>query len=145
MDAEATVRAYYDALRTGEPLYPFFAREESTVKFGVGERLTGYEAIEAGLSEQTETTEAWSVQSDRLLVETQAEHAWFSDDVFMAWTDTERDATYEFDTRWSGTLQRREDEATLGTDWRFVGMHVSAAVSGEGDTDGNADAGGGEA
>lgn len=125
MDAEATVRAYYDALRDGDPLYPFFASEETTVKFGIGERLTGYEEIRAGLTAQTETTDAWVVDSERLVVESADDHAWFSDDVYMAWTDTERDHRYEFDTRWSGTLQRRSDEADLGTDWRFVGMHVS--------------------
>jgi hypothetical protein len=126
MDAEATVRAYYDALRASEPLYPFFAREKSTVKFGVGERLTGYREIREGLREQTATTEEWTVESDRLLVAERDGHAWFSDDVFMAWTDVERDAPYEFKTRWSGTLEWREDDARLGTDWRFVGMHVSS-------------------
>ncbi|WP_336133740.1 nuclear transport factor 2 family protein [Natronomonas amylolytica] len=124
MDAEATVRAYYDALRDGEPLYPFFAREESTVKFGIGERLTGYEEVEAGLRAQTETTEGWAVDSDRLVVAERDDHAYFSDDVFMAWNSLERGIRYEFDTRWSGTLERREDDR-LGTDWRFVGMHVS--------------------
>lgn len=125
MDAEATVRAYYDALRSSEPLYPFFAREESTVKFGIGERLTGYEAIEEGLREQTETTDGWSVDSDRLVVAERDDHAWFADDVFMAWTDTDRGIRYEFETRWSGTLERRDDDADVETDWRFVGMHVS--------------------
>lgn len=125
MDAESTVRAYYDALRDGEPLYPFFAREESTVKFGIGERLTGYEEIEAGLRAQTETTDGWVADSDQLIVEERDEHAWFSDDVFMAWNSLERGIRYEFDTRWSGTLERREDGEGLGSDWRFVGMHVS--------------------
>lgn len=131
MDAESTVRAYYEALRTGEPLSPFFAREESTVKFGIGERLTGYDEIEAGLREQTETTEGWTVESDRLVVTERTDHAWFADDVFMAWNDTERGIRYEFQTRWSGTLERREDAADTDgasapdTDWRFVGMHVS--------------------
>lgn len=125
MDAESTVRTYYDALRDGEPLSPFFAREESTVKFGIGERLTGYEEIEAGLRAQTETTEGWVVDSDRLIVAERDDHAYFSDDVFMAWNSLERGIRYEFDTRWSGTLERREDEAELGTGWRFVGMHVS--------------------
>lgn len=132
MDAEASVRAYYDTLRAGEPLYPFFAREENTVKFGIGERLTGYAEIREGLRKQTETTTDWSVDSERLVVE-QADdgaHAWFSDDVFMAWSDLERDARREFDTRWSGTLQRRPDAPWDGpgeseTAWRFVGMHVS--------------------
>lgn len=125
MDAEATVRSYYDALRDGEPLYPFFGRGGTTVKFGIGERLTGYEEIRAGLRAQTETTTDWVVDSERLVVEAAAAHAWFSDDVFMAWTDTERGHRYEFETRWSGTMQRRADDADLGTEWRFVGMHVS--------------------
>ena len=55
MDAASSVRAYYDALREGDPLYPYFASETTTVKFGIGERLTGYEAVRAGLAEQTET------------------------------------------------------------------------------------------
>ena len=125
MDAEATVRAYYDALRDGEPLYPFFARAETTVKFGIGERLTGHDEVRAGLQSQTATTEAWAVDSERLVVTASDDHAWFSDDVFIAWTDTDRGHRDEFDTRWSGTLQRRGDDAGLGTDWRFVGMHVS--------------------
>ncbi|MFQ3320273.1 MAG: hypothetical protein ACI8UR_002261 [Natronomonas sp.] len=124
MDAEATVRAYYDALRTGDPLYPFFAREDSAVKFGIGERLTGYDEIREGLRAQTKTTDGWRVESDRLLVTERDEHAWFSDDVFMAWNSHERGIRYEFDTRWSGTLERRENGA-LDTEWRFVGMHVS--------------------
>jgi hypothetical protein len=131
MDAEATVRTYYDALRDAEPLYPFFDRDGTTVKFGIGERLTGYEEVRAGLEAQTASTEAWLVDSERLIVAQTADHAWFSDDVFMAWTDVDRDRRYEFDTRWSGTLKRRADEAGLGTDWRFVGMHVST----EGDVD----------
>ena len=125
MDAEATVRAYYDALRDGEPLYPFFARAETTVKFGIGERLTGYEEVRSGLEAQTATTEGWVVDSDRLVVEESDDHAWFADDVSMAWTDLDSDHRYEFDTRWSGTLKRRADDADAGTDWRFVGMHVS--------------------
>lgn len=125
MDAEATVRAYYDALRDGDPLYPFFARAETTVKFGIGERLTGYEEVRSGLAAQTATTAGWVVDSERLVVDGTDDHAWFSDDVYMAWTDTERDRRYEFDTRWSGTLQRRSDDADLESDWRFAGMHVS--------------------
>ena len=125
MDAESTVRAYYDALRGGDPLYPFFADESTTVKFGIGERLTGYEAVRAGLAEQTETTDDWTVESRRLVVSGTDGHAWFSDDVSMAWTDTEADHRHEYDTRWSGALQHRGDDADLGTPWRFVGMHVS--------------------
>ena len=128
MDAEETVRAYYAALCSGDPLTPFFARTDSTVKFGIGDRLTGYEEIEAGLSEQTETTEEWQVDSDRLVVTERDDYAWFSDDVFLSWIDTESGTRYEFDSRWSGTLERRAETVSGGnleTTWRFVGMHVS--------------------
>lgn len=133
MDAESTVRAYYDAVRTGEPLAPFFARDESVVKFGIGERLTGYAEIREGLTEQTETTTEWRIDSNRLVVTERDEHAWFSDDVFMAWIDLEAEIEHEFDSRWSGTLERRAeareetDEGVVSeTPWRFVGMHVSS-------------------
>ncbi len=129
MDAAATVRAYYEALRSGEPLAPFFAREETTVKFGIGERLTGYTEIRDGLSEQTATTTDWRVESDRLLVTARGDLAWFSDDVRMAWRDLEADIRYDFETRWSGALQRRPEASRRpggpATPWRFVGMHVS--------------------
>ena len=125
MDAASTVRAYYDALRKGDPLYPYFADESTTVKFGIGERLTGYEAVRVGLAEQTETTDDWTVESRRLVVSGTDGHAWFSDDVSMAWTDTEAGHRHEYDTRWSGALEHRGDDADLGTPWRFVGMHVS--------------------
>jgi hypothetical protein len=49
MDARSTVREYYDALRTGDPLAPYFAKEhdddDAFVKFGISERLTGSEQI----------------------------------------------------------------------------------------------------
>lgn len=125
MNAEATVRAYYDALRAGDPLYPFFAREKSTVKFGIGEQLRGFREIREGLRTQTATTDGWEVDSSQLVVTQDDDHAWFSDEVFMAWNSLERGIRYEFETRWSGTLQRREDDADLDTEWRFVGMHVS--------------------
>jgi hypothetical protein len=138
MNAESTVRAYYDALRSGEPLSPFFAREPSTVKFGIWERLTGYEAVREGLQSQTETTDSWTVESSRLIVADRGDHAYFSDDVFMGWNDVERGIRYEFDTRWSGALERRgnstqerekgpDGDPDLGTEWRFLGMHVSTA------------------
>ena len=130
MNAEATVETYYDVLRNEQPLAPFFAREETTVKFGIGERLSGYQDIEAGLSSQTATTTDWEIDSSRLLVTERSDFAWFSDDVSMAWTDLEADTRYAFDTRWSGTLHRRPGEPWNGeadseTPWRFVGMHVS--------------------
>jgi uncharacterized protein YhdP len=124
MDSEATIRAYYETLRQGEPLYPFFAESDDIVKFGISERLTGYDEVEDGLKEQTRTTDGWTVESSDLRVsEREDRYAWFSDDVFMAWTDTERRIRYEFDTRWSGSLERHNDE------WRFVAMHVSTARS----------------
>lgn len=133
--AAATVRAYYDRLRDGEPLFPYFHDDPTTVKFGVGERLRGYDAVAAGLRAQTEITTDWVVESDRLVVGEQGDHGWFSDDVFMAWTDTERDVRHEFDTRWSGTLVRNErgDATEAGQDapsWLFAGMHVSTGVEG---------------
>lgn len=123
MDSEATIRAYYETLRQGEPLYPFFVESEDIVKFGISERLLGYEEVAEGLKEQTRTTTGWTVESSDLQVNEREDSAWFSDDVFMAWTDTERRIRYEFDTRWSGSLERHNDE------WRFVAMHVSTARS----------------
>jgi hypothetical protein len=120
MNAEATIEAYYDALRNGDPLPPFFA-QDSLVKFGITERLTGYEEIEAGLREQTQTTDKWTVESHRLTVTERDDFAWFADDVRMAWVDTEQDERRDHETRWSGTLHRQNG------DWKFVGLHVSVA------------------
>ncbi|WP_049898335.1 nuclear transport factor 2 family protein [Halococcus agarilyticus] len=120
MTAEATIEAYYDALRAGEPLSPFFAESASVVKFGITDRLAGYEEIEAGLREQTETTTDWTVESRQLRVTEHDSTAWFSDDVLMAWRGEDGEHR-EHETRWSGTLERRDDE------WAFVGMHVSTA------------------
>lgn len=136
MDAEATVRTYYDALRAGEPLYPFFAADAEPVKFGVTERLAGYDAVRDGLREQTRTTTDWDVRSRGLRVTERDCHAWFADDVFLAWTDADADVRYSFDTRWSGAMERQESAQTDGDDrqrddsreWQFVGMHVSRAV-----------------
>ncbi len=114
MNAEATIEAYYDALRNGDPLYPFFP-SDAMVKFGISERLTGYEEIEAGLREQTEATDEWVVESRRLEVTEHEGFAWFADDVRMAWNGEKR---HEHETRWSGTLRHEED-------WKFVSMHVS--------------------
>lgn len=41
MNAEATIRDYYAALRTGDPLPPYFAVGPAVVKFGVSERPIG--------------------------------------------------------------------------------------------------------
>ncbi|MFC7115338.1 nuclear transport factor 2 family protein [Natronoarchaeum sp. GCM10025703] len=120
MTAETTVREYYEALRRGDPLAPFFAREASTVKFGIEERLRGYDDIAAALERQTETTDEWRVDSTDLSVTEREGYAWFADVVGMAWTDTGTGERFTFDSRWSGTLEER------GEDWQFVSMHVSA-------------------
>lgn len=135
MDAADTIRSYYDALRTGEPLGPFFADEQAgddaVVKFGISERLVGADEIREGLREQTATTVDWAVESTGLRTTERERHAWFSDTVAMSWTDTERGIRYEFETRWSGTLERRAAAGSpaddAAPDWQFVGMHVSTA------------------
>ncbi|MFC7175565.1 nuclear transport factor 2 family protein [Halosegnis marinus] len=123
MNAAARIRDYYDALRAGDPLHPFFREDETTVKFGVGEELSGYEAVAAGLRDQTATTTGWEVESRDLRVGSEGPAAWFADDVYMGWNDTEAGIRYEFDTRWSGSLLREDDE------WLFTGMHVSTEVN----------------
>ncbi|WP_135363074.1 nuclear transport factor 2 family protein [Halosimplex halophilum] len=145
MGAADRVEAYYDALREGEPLAPFFAPVDGAVKVGISERLVGGDAVAEGLREQTERTTDWSVGSRDLRVTERDRHAWFGDRVSLAWTDTERRIRYEFDTRWTGTLELRgadgssadgadgagEDGATAadgnGDRWQFVSMHVSTA------------------
>ena len=129
MTVAATVEAYYDALRSGDSLAPFFLESPDAVKFGLSERLDGYDAVADGLREQTETTREWVVESSDLATGRRGETAWFADSVFMGWTDVERGIRFEFDTRWSGTLVRVDDaddraDAELH-DWRFAGMHVS--------------------
>ncbi len=122
MNARETVETYYEALRAGEPLGPYFGAPDDgadPVKVGISERLVGLKAIRAGLRDQTNTTTDWAVESRDLRVTERTSIAWFSDAVFVAWTDTERGDRHEFDTRWSGTLER-------GDRWRFVDMHVSA-------------------
>ena len=128
--AEETIRRYYDALRDGEPLHPFFADDGPVVKVGIGERLVGADAVAEGLREQTRTTAGWEVESRDLHVGSAAPadgsddepaFAWFGDAVFMAWNDTERGIRFEFETRWSGALAVRDGE------WHFVEMHVSTA------------------
>ncbi|WP_423750568.1 nuclear transport factor 2 family protein [Salinirarus marinus] len=125
MSAEATVRDYYEALRRGEPLYPYFAERPDVVKYGVGERLVGYDEIAEGLRDQTRTTTDWRVESSTLRVTERDAFAWFSDAVSMRWTDVETDRERDFETRWSGTLERRGDD-----EWQFVGLHVSTPVEG---------------
>ncbi|ESP89065.1 nuclear transport factor 2 family protein [Candidatus Halobonum tyrrellensis] len=130
MTPEETVRAYYDALRAGDPLAPFFVESPNVVKFGVDERLTGYAEVARGLREQTRTTEDWTVESRDLRTVRRgaadladATHAAYSDDVRMAWYDTEAFRDREYETRWSGTLTRTDDDR----EWAFLGLHVSVA------------------
>ncbi|ADJ15213.1 nuclear transport factor 2 family protein [Halalkalicoccus jeotgali] len=119
MNAEDTVEAYYDALRSGDALVPFFAEGETVVKVGISERLVGSERVAEGLREQTRTTSDWVVESRDLHVDGRESVAWFADTVRMSWT-TDGGERHDFETRWSGTLEYRDE------DWRFVGMHVSA-------------------
>jgi hypothetical protein len=125
MDAAATIREYYDSLRRGEPLYPYFAERPDVVKFGIGERLVGYDAVAEGLREQTRTTEGWTVASEALRVTERDGYAYFSDSVALSWTDREADHEYAVSTRWSGTMERRVAAEEADTEWCFVGMHVS--------------------
>ncbi|MFC5972998.1 nuclear transport factor 2 family protein [Halomarina salina] len=133
MTVAATIEAYYDALRAGDPLAPFFLDSPDAAKFGLSERLDGHDAIADGLRDQTETTREWVVESSDLVTGQQDDTAWFADSVFMGWTDVERGIRFEFDTRWSGTLVRVDDESSepdesdgsAPHDWRFAAMHVS--------------------
>ena len=131
--AAAVVRDYYDALRNGEPLTPYFLEDESTVKFGISEALFGSESVREALEEQTATTANWTVESGHLVVSERDAFATFADEMTMAWTDTETGAIERFETRWSGTLVRdgsgdREESGTEdGPPWRFATMHVSTA------------------
>ena len=121
-DAEATITAYYDALRDGESLSSFFAEAPDTVKIGISERLVGYADVADGLSEQTATTDDWTVESHELSVSVGDTHGRFSDQVSLAWTDIQTDTDYRFETRWTGVLRRHDSDA----EWQFVSLHVSA-------------------
>lgn len=123
MSATDTVRDYYAALRDGEPLARFFADREDLVKVGITERLVGYDAVAAGLREQTATTADWTVESRDLRTAKHDGAAWFGDEVVMAWTEDGQ--RREYDSRWSGTLVQVEGLEDDG-EWRFAGMHVSA-------------------
>lgn len=122
MSFEERIREYYAALRAGDPLGEFFADDDSVVKFGISDRLAGGSAIRDGLRTQTERTTDWVVDSQNLTVYDGGEYAAFSDDVRLAWTDTVEAEAYEFDTRWSGTLELQNTSTDAPV---FVGMHVS--------------------
>ncbi|WP_226038986.1 nuclear transport factor 2 family protein [Natrinema sp. DC36] len=126
VSAEAVVREYYDALRGGDPLAPYFVDDERTVKFGIGESLFGGSEIAAALEEQTETTDEWTVESHNLVVTERDGFATVADEVTMAWTKTMTGERFRFDSRWSATLIERDSDDSSAIDWRFVSMHVSA-------------------
>ncbi len=120
MSAEETIRNYYDALRTGSPLAPYFADDGVVVKVGISEYVTGPDAVATALREQTQRTTDWTVESRALEVAERKDHAWFGDRVRLAWRDTIVGRDRTFDTRWTGTLESE-------TEWAFVSMHVSAS------------------
>ncbi|OLZ40109.1 hypothetical protein A6E15_03555 [Natrinema saccharevitans] len=121
---EAVVRDYYDALRNGDPLEPYFLADESTVKFGISEALFGGEVVRSALEEQTATTADWTIESRRLVVERREAVATFADEATIAWTDTNSGDRRRFDSRWSGTLVPADDSSA--PDWQFALVHVSA-------------------
>lgn len=125
-DAESTITAYYDALRAGDSLSRFFAESPETIKVGISERLVGYADVAAGLSEQTATTDDWTVESHELATTVRDDVAWFNDRVTLAWYDTPTDTHYSFETRWTGILQRRSTDG----EWQFVTLHVSVPDEG---------------
>lgn len=121
---EQTVDAYYEALRTGAPLGPFFVESPDVVKFGIGERLTGYAAIADGLQGQTARTRDWTVESEALRVLDRETHAAFSDTVRLSWYDAESYTDHDYETRWSGTLTHTPNASR---EWKLLGLHVSVA------------------
>ena len=132
--AAAVVGDYYDALRNGDALAPYFLEAESTVKFGISESLFGFDAVSEALREQTETTAEWAVDSRRLAVDERDDVAAFADEVTMSWTDAETGERKRFETRWSGTLVRAtgandgaSDDESESPAWQFATMHVSTA------------------
>lgn len=127
--ARETVLDYYEALGRGEPLYPYFVEHPNVVKFGISERLAGYEEVAEGLRDQTRTTTDWRVESRDLRIVPGGDCAAFADDVSMAWRSVESGREHDYDTRWSGTLVRREGADEEGTaEWLFAGLHVSGPV-----------------
>lgn len=127
MSAEDAVLDYYEALRRGEPLYPYFEESPATWKAAISTTYEGYDAVAEGLREQARTTTDWTVQSQGL--ETVERDGWatMTDEVTLAWTRTGsngsngEESVHEHETRWSGVLVDRGDE------WLFSQLHVSTA------------------
>ncbi|WP_435318720.1 nuclear transport factor 2 family protein [Haloarchaeobius sp. TZWSO28] len=123
MSAEDTVRDYYEALRRGEPLYPYFLEDDATWKGAISNQYSGYDTVAEALRQQAKTTDEWTVESHDLSVTERDDYAIFHDEVRLAWTNVETGQRWGFDSRWSGTLECI-DEAD--EEWQFVSMHVSA-------------------
>jgi hypothetical protein len=130
--AASVVEAYYGALREGAPLEPYFVRADDTTKFGISEALFGYDAVAEALENQTQTTTDWTIESERLTVDEHGEYATMAGEVVMAWTELDDGTERRFETRWSGTLVRRDvlnEDAAIDESpaWLFRTMHVSTA------------------
>ncbi|WP_435333143.1 nuclear transport factor 2 family protein [Haloarchaeobius sp. TZWWS8] len=125
MSAEDTVHEYYEALRRGEPLYPYFLEDGATWKAAISTAYEGYDTVAEALRDQTKSTDEWTVESAGATVTTRGDgsYALFHDDVHLGWTDTSTGQRWGFDTRWSGVLECI-DEADQ--EWQFVQLHVSA-------------------
>lgn len=149
MTAEATVLDYYEALRRGEPLYPYFLESPDTWKAAISTTYDGYDAVAEGLREQSRTTTGWTVESHALQTVERDGWARMTDHVTLAWTTPESanaddsgtgtagsettgsgtagsgteasGSRHEHETRWSGVLVDRGDE------WLFDHLHVSTA------------------
>ena len=121
--SRTTVRDYYEALRRGEPLYPYFSEQPTTWKAAISTDYEGYDAVAEALREQTRTTEEWTVESKDLSVTEWDGHALFHDAVRMAWTNAETGQRRGFDSRWSGALDS-VDEADQ--EWQFGSSRWSA-------------------
>lgn len=119
-----TIETYYETLRCGEPLTPFFSEDPQAVKLGIEETLVGYADIADGLSSQTDRTSEWTVESTSLRVTERDAFAWFHDEVRLSWHDDPTGTDESYDTRWTGTLEYREPVDR----WQFVSLHVSVPV-----------------
>lgn len=137
MSAEDAILDYYEALRRGEPLYPYFRESPDAWKAAISTSYEGCDAIGEGLREQSRTTTDWTVESNGLSVVERDGWARMTDAVTLEWTpvpdseggtgtgasatrDAERDRR-EFETRWSGVLVAHDGE------WVFEQLHVSTA------------------
>jgi hypothetical protein len=122
MDVDGFVHDYYEALRRGEPLDPYFHERADAVKVGVFSRRVGGDSVAEALRDQTARTENWTVESRDLRTFARDGFGHFVDDVRLAWTDARAGRRHDFDTRWTGLVEPR------AADPLFVSMHVSVSV-----------------